>query len=177
MGKTIAKIELRKYLEDLSKEKLISMILEISDSYSIVEEYLTVKATNGENMWELLEEYKKKIEDEFFPKWGEGQLRLKEIKDAISGFKKVCKDKSMLIDLEIFLIENTIKFINEYDDVDDSIFDYAIDLMEEIVDEINASDSSLYDVFADRLSNVVEKSKDSYAGDYFEERYVNIYFL
>jgi hypothetical protein len=156
--KLITNAQLKKRLNDLERDEYIYLITEIAQSCPQAREYLTVKFADNENINEILEKYKEKVEHEFFPKRGYGRLNLREAKKAISDFKKICSDKSMAIDLMLFYVENCVKFTDSYGDINESFYNSAISVYSQAIKEINSGDAELYDIFADRLKSVAENA-------------------
>ena len=115
--KLITNSQLKKLLQDLDRDEYIYLITEIVQACPQAREFLTMKFADNENINEVLEKYKQKVADEFFPKRGYGGLNLREAKKAISDFKKICSDKSMIIDLMLFYVENCVAFTNRYGDI------------------------------------------------------------
>ena len=156
--KLITNAQLKKRLNDLERDEYIYLITEIAQSCPQAREYLTVKFADNENINEILEKYKEKVEHEFFPKRGYGRLNLREAKKAISDFKKICSDKSMAIDLMLFYVENCVKFTDSYGDINESFYNSAISVYSQVIKEINSNDIEIYTIFADRLKSAAENA-------------------
>lgn len=62
----MSKAQLKKHLSALTKEQIIEVILELYDARKEAKEYLEFYLNPNED--EKLEEYKRIIRDEFFPK-------------------------------------------------------------------------------------------------------------
>jgi len=159
--KPITNAQLKKSLQGLSQADLISLITDISQTCPKAKEFLTIRFTS-ENPSEVLEKYKQKVRDQFFPKRGYGKLKLREAKKAISDFKTICKDKTMIIDITLYFVENCVEFIGEYGDISENFIIAATDLYEQVVKLINAGGESLYLKFSDRLISAAENSGDGY---------------
>ena len=154
--KLITNAQIKKLLNDLERDEYIYLITEIAQACPQAREFLTVKFADNENINEILEKYKEKIEYEFFPKRGYGRLNLREAKKAISDFKKICSDKAMAIDLMLFYVENCVKFTDSYGDINENFYNSAISVYSQVIKEINSGDTELYEIFADRLRLAAE---------------------
>jgi len=154
--KLITNAQLKKLLKDLERDEYIYLITEMAQACPQAREFLTVKFADNENINEILEKYKEKVEHEFFPKRGYGRLNLREAKKAISDFKKICSDKSMAIDIMLFYVENCVKFTDSYGDINENFYNSAISVYSQVIKEINSGDIELYEIFADRLRLAAE---------------------
>ncbi|MEW6408344.1 MAG: DUF6155 family protein [Patescibacteria group bacterium] len=114
-------LQLKQYLKDLSREKLISEIIELFRKFSKVNEFYQFKLVKNGDL-DLHNKYKKIIKDEFFPNRGFGKMRLSIAKKAINDFKKICTNKYFIADLMIFYVEMGVKFTLEYGDIDESFY-------------------------------------------------------
>ena len=58
----------------------------------------------------LLDEAKEMVRKEFFPARGLGRLSLSSAKSVIASFKRICKDPAMVLDLQLYYVENGVEF-------------------------------------------------------------------
>ena len=149
MAKLITNTQIKKAIQGCERDECIELILEIAQFCQQAREYLTLKFT--ENQDDILEKYKQKVKDEFFPKRGFGRLNLREAKKAISDFRKICPDKMMVIDIMLFYVENCVAFTNEYGDINETFYNSAISVYSDVVKEINTIGATAYEIYADRL--------------------------
>lgn len=149
MAKLITNAQIKKAIQGCEQDELIELILEIAQSCPQAREYLTLIFT--ENQEEILEKYKQKMKDEFFPKRGFGRLNLREAKKAISDFRKICPDKMMVVDIMLFYVENCVAFTNEYGDINETFYSSAVSVYSDVVKEINAIGAAAYERYAARL--------------------------
>ena len=82
----MSKAQLKKNLMALTKEQVIDVVLELYDARKEAKEYLDFYLNPNDDA--KLEEYKKIIYNEFFPKRGEPKCRFSVCRKAISDFKK-----------------------------------------------------------------------------------------
>ncbi len=62
-------------------------------------------------------EYRKKVQDIFFPSRGRGNLDFAAAKQAIAEFERVTGSKKFATDLRLFFVEEGIDFTNTYGDI------------------------------------------------------------
>jgi len=165
--------ELKKSFKDLPQGDLVSLVTDIAQACPQAKEFLTVKFADNKNTEKILESYKKKIAYEFFPPNGFGRLNLREAKKAISDFKKICPDKTMAIDLMLFYVENCVEFTDTYGDINESFYNSAVSMYNNVAKEINAADETLYKKFADQLKSAAE---NACAGWGFQDDMMDTYY-
>ena len=176
MAKLITDVQLKKMIKDCEKDECIALILEIAQSCPQAREFLTLKFSDNQS--EILEKYKQKVKNEFFPKRGFGRLNLREAKKAISDFKKICPDKLMAIDIMLFYVENCVAFTNEYGDINETFYVSAEGMYDDVVKAVNSVGIVAYEKFADRLESAAKNAcegwgfYDAMIGMYYELDYV-----
>lgn len=111
----MSKAQLKKHLSTLNKEQLIEIMIGLYDARKEAKEYLEFYLNPNEDA--KLEEYKKIIRDEFFPKRGEPKCRFNVCRKAISDFKKLKPHPASLIDLMLYYIEQGCELTNMYGDM------------------------------------------------------------
>lgn len=111
----MSKAQLKKHLSTLNKEQIIEVILELYDARKEAMEYLEFYLNPNED--EKLEEYKRIIRDEFFPKRGEPKCRFNVCRKTISDFKKLKPHPACLADLMLYFIETGCEMASMYGDM------------------------------------------------------------
>ena len=111
----MSKAQLKKNLMALTKEQVIDVVLALYDARKEAKEYLDFYLNPNDDA--KLEEYKKIIYNEFFPKRGEPKCRFSVCRKAISDFKKLKPSPSCIADLMLFYIETGVNFTAEYGDM------------------------------------------------------------
>ena len=150
--------ELKKELKQYDQKELTQLVVDLYKLNDDVKHYLGSRLKGEEAIVELFETTKKKIKDEFFPDRGFGKMRLKEAKNAISNFKKLSNDKLKTLDLMVFYVEVGTKFTDTYGDIDERFYSSMVSMFAKVCDECE-KDEQTFNIFADRLSALVEESK------------------
>lgn len=171
-GKLITIAQLKSELQNYANDELVTLITDISKACPQAKEFLTVRFACEENIFEVLESYKQKVKNEFFPKRGFGKLNLRTAKKAISDFKKINPDKALLIDIMLFYVENCVEFTAEYGDINEAFYISAESMFEQVVKAVNSAGQPLYEQFADRLLWVVENACEGWA---FKDSLMDLY--
>lgn len=127
------KSELKASLHNLSKDRLVSLILDLRDLTKVNQDFLNnIFVPTNED--EIFQNYQKIVKNEFFPERGDPKLRYSILRTAINEFKKISRKPSNIASLMLFYVENGVKFTNEYGDIDErfyytiaNIYKYALD--------------------------------------------------
>lgn len=120
----MAKAQIKKELCSLSSRSVVSILMELYDSYPEVKENLDTRFAKDtvESSSQLLEKYKKIIQDEYFPSKGEEKCRVSVCKKAISDFKKLKPEARDVADLMVFFVEQGCRYTSEYGDMWESFY-------------------------------------------------------
>jgi len=170
--KLITITQLKKEIKNLPADDLIRLITDIVQISPQAKEFLTVKYSGKKAINEILENYKEKVEYEFFPPNGFGRLNLREAKKAITDFKKICPDMIMIIDIMLFYVENCVEFTDTYGDINEAFYNSAAGMYGSVVKEINSVNMSLYNKFADRLKAAANNACEGWG---FKDEMMDIY--
>ena len=113
----MSKAKLKKYLQTLSKEQVIEVMLELYDARKEAKEYLEFYLAPDSNA--ELEKCKKAIRQEFFPTRGFSEKpSFAKCRKVISDFQKLKTEPTYVADLMLFYIEQgceyTVTFGDQY---------------------------------------------------------------
>lgn len=111
----MSKLELKKELKTLSKDKIIDIVLELYSARKEAKEYLEFFLNPNEKS--EVEKYKMIILDEFCPSKGEPKCRFSVCRKAISDFKKLKPSPEVLADLMLYYIEEGVQVTIQYGDM------------------------------------------------------------
>jgi hypothetical protein len=148
--------ELKNILKKQSREEIIELLL---DSYKVseqVKECISVKYGEKDTLEQVLETYKNKIKDVFFPKSMKAQFKIGEARKVISNFKKLSSNEKLVIELMLYFVEMGVEFTNTYGDINESFYSSVEGMYQSIVDSINKpKNSEIFSILRDRLKAVV----------------------
>jgi len=111
--------EVKSELNKLDKATLIKHISELYKKYKPVKEYFDFLINPDET--KLLEQYKEKVTEGFFPKRGYN-LKLSISRKAINDFKKLGTSQDSLADLLLHYVECGVEFTNTFGDIDENFY-------------------------------------------------------
>ncbi|MFP4459111.1 MAG: DUF6155 family protein [Candidatus Zixiibacteriota bacterium] len=150
MGLRQVKAELKK----LKKDTLINLIGELYKNFKPVKEYLEFYMNPDEE--KILEQYKEKVREGFFPKRGY-RLRLSISRKAINSFKKLGTSKESLADLLLFYVECGVEFTNEFGDIYENFYTSIENTYEKSLNLM--AKEGILDKFENRVSAIVKKTE------------------
>lgn len=144
--------DLKKNLNELTKEELIKSIVDLYKKNEFVKDYYSSKYADSSDLSVLIK-HKSVIENEFFPARGNGRGRLAVAKKAITEFKKLSADKNSIAELMIFYVETGVKYTDYYGDIDEPFYLSMESMYERVVKYIVSND--LTSEFNDRCLKIV----------------------
>jgi len=160
--------EIKEELNKQNKNILIKHILELYKKYDPVKEYFDFYINPNEE--KLLNTYKEKVREGFFPKRGM-RLRLSLSRKAINEFKKLEVSNEKLGDLLLYYIECGMEFISSFGDISESFYNSAYNTLTKALKMFKKE--NVLDDYKERMLKLLEKSK--YSGYGFEDDILAIY--
>lgn len=159
MAKKLSAAQLKKKLKDFSQEELIYLIGRIYQSCPEAADLINAELGDENYSVKLLEEAKEKVRKEFFPTRGMGRLSLSSAKSVIASFKRICKDPAMVLDLQLYYVENGVEFTNTYGDINESFYNSMGSVYHTVTETLNKlDDEDLYLQFEERLKAVLDET-------------------
>ena len=113
--------EFKARLKQLEKEDLIKHLASLYQNFDNVKDYF-ILTLNPDEEKNVQLKYKANIQNEFFPKRGDGKARLSIAKKAISDFRKISNSSELIRDLMLFYVEQGVEFTNEYGDINEQFY-------------------------------------------------------
>lgn len=154
MTKPLTISELKKELKIMNEFELKELILELYKSSVQVKEILNAKFIGDSYLIEILETYKRKMLDEFYPK-GNRAPSLKGAKLLITDFKKF-GDLASILDLMLYYVELGTRYTDEYGDINQAFYDSLCRVYEEFIHELGSKGTEeLYYKFKSRVEKLV----------------------
>lgn len=155
----LTKSVLNQYLKQLSHDQLIDLVKACYGASKDVEKFLAVRILGDEAMASLFEEYRKKIEQVFFPKRGIGKLRLQDAKKLISEFEKLTGSVEYIIELKLVHLENAIEFMNGYGYYDEAIYKSIVLQFADVIEMLVKDETGeLFSDYEERIERIVWNS-------------------
>ena len=103
---------------------------------------------------EVLEIYRCKIVEQFFPKRGEGKLKLGEARKAIRDYRKATGNIPGTAELLMAYVENGAKFTHLYGDIDERFYSSVESALNELATLLRGPAREIYPRLSARLAKV-----------------------
>ena len=113
--------QLKAYLNSREHDELVDDIVELFKRQDAVQDYYQLRLADGYDE-ELLERFKARIKDEFFPARGFGEARLSIARKPITEYRQVSGSAEGLADLMLFYVEMGVAYTNAYGDINASFY-------------------------------------------------------
>ncbi len=149
---------IRPPLTTWEKPALITLIKELYDAAEVNRDLLQARLLAGANDDELLEKYRRRIVEQFFPARGFGKLKLGEARQALRDYRKATGNIPGTAELLMTYVENGTRFTREYGDIDERFYNSIESALAELAALLRGEVRGLYSQFAQRLATVEQMS-------------------
>jgi hypothetical protein len=169
----MATTNLKKYLKSFTKEELINHIVELDKKFKPVQEYYQLCI--NKDVEEVLNKYRKQIENEFYPARGEPKMRLAAARKAVNEAQKLGIPAESMADLMLFYVETGVEFTNDYGDINEAFYNSMESMYLKALKFMGKK--GLLKQFENRSLQIVNKTVDigwgfhDTLGDYFYQFY------
>jgi hypothetical protein len=129
----------------------------VKDLYETAAEnrdFIHARSKAGEGGGEVLEKYRSRIKEQFFPARGDGKLKLGEARKAIRDYCKTTGNIPGTAELLMTYVENGTRFTHEYGDIDDRFYDSVESALNELAALLCGEAREMYPQFRNRLARV-----------------------
>jgi hypothetical protein len=147
------------YLGGLSKPDLLALVKDLYDLTPANRAFINARCQSEGDDGETLEAYRNKIVKQFYPKRGEGKLKMGEARKAIRDYRKATGDIPGTAELLMTYVENGVRFTCEYGDIDERFYNSVESALNELSTLLRKKARKLYPQFCERLANM-EKLTD-----------------
>jgi hypothetical protein len=149
---------LKKYLSSLTKEELIEEICSLSRRFKQVHEYYQARLEPNKTE-DVLAAYKERVGREFFTRSGNpGPMRLGTARKSVQEFAKVQANVTHLIDLELFYVEEGVRFTNAFGDIDEPFYASMESMFERVLKRIK--EHGMEKMFVDRAKKIANDTRE-----------------
>jgi hypothetical protein len=148
----------RRQLNDWSKSALIALVKDLYNASSKNRDFLDARFQLEENPCAALENYRRKIVEQFFPPRGEGKLKLAEARHAIRDYRKATGDLAGAIDLMLTYVENGTEFTREFGDINESFYNSLESVLNEMTQLLLMEGREFYPRFRERVQRLANRA-------------------
>ena len=144
----------RQRLGTWGKPALLALVKDLYDTAAENRDFIQARCQAEAGGGEVLEKYRRKIVEQFFPARGEGKLKLGEARKAIRDYRKATGNLPGTVELLMTYVENGVKFTHEYGDIDERFYGSVESALDELAALLQGEARELYPKFRDRLAGV-----------------------
>ena len=144
----------RKHLATWDKPALLALVKDLYDASAGARDFIHARCQAEDGGGEVLETYRGKIVEQFFPKRGFGKLKLAEARKAIRDYRKATGNLPGTAELLMTYVENGAMFTHEYGDIDERFYGSVESALDELAALLRGEAREMYPQFIDRLAEV-----------------------
>ena len=146
---------LRPQLNASSKSAVIALVKDLYNHSADNRDFLEARF-QAQDGGAALEKYRRKIVEQFFPRYGNGigKLKLGEARKAIRDYRKATGNLAGTLELMLTYVENGTQFTREYGDIDEGFYNSLDSVLAELARLLINEAPDLYPGFQERLEQV-----------------------
>jgi hypothetical protein len=144
----------RQQLATWSQPALLALLKDLYDTAAENRDFIQARCQAEAGDGEVLEKYRRKIVEQFFPARGEGKLKLGEARKAIRDYRKATGNLPGTAELLMSYVENGAKFTHEYGDIDERFYSSVESALDELATLLRGEAREIYPQFCARLARV-----------------------
>jgi hypothetical protein len=144
----------RQQLTSWDKPALLALVKDLYEAEAGSRDFIQARCQTGESRGHVLEKYRGKIVEQFFPVHGYGKLNLGEARKAIRDYRKATGSIPGTVELLMTYVENGAQFTREYGDIDEPFYNSLESALAELSALLHREAQDLYPQFRDRLARV-----------------------
>lgn len=149
----------RQQLNGWSKPALITLVKDLYAASPDNRDFLHARFQAEENGGTMLEKYRRKIVEQFFPARGDGKLKLAEARKAIRDYRKATGNLEGTIDLMLAYVENGTEFTREFGDINESFYNSLESVLNEMAQLLMGAGAGLYPKFRERVQRLATRAE------------------
>lgn len=149
----------RQHLATLEKPALLALVKDLYDAAAANRDFIHARCLAEDSGGEVLETYRSKIVEQFFPKRGIGNLKLAEARKAIRDYRKATGNIPGTAELLMTYVDNGVRFTHEYGDIDERFYSSVESALDELAALLRGEARGLYPQFRERLAKAEEKTR------------------
>ena len=145
---------MRRELAAWDKPALLAIVKDLYEAAAENRDFIEARCQSGGNGGEILERYRGKIVEQFFPARGEAKLKLGEARKAIRDYRKATGDLPGTAELLLTYVENGAEFTDTYGDIDERFYLSIESALNELANLLRGEVREMYPQFRERLARV-----------------------
>ena len=142
----------RPQLSSWDKPALLALVKDLYAASEVGRDLVNARCRPAESGEAMLEKYRRKIVEQFFPARGFGKLKLGEARKAIRDYRKATGNLSGTAELLMTYVENGAEFTRQFGDIDERFYNSVESALNELAALLRGEARGMYAWFADRLA-------------------------
>lgn len=165
----------RPRLTSLDKPALLGLVKDLYAASAVGRDLVNARCRPAESGEVLLEKYRRKIVEQFFPTRGFGRLKLGEARQAIRDSRKATGNIEGTAELLMTYVESGTEFTREFGDIDERFYNSVESVLNELAALLRGDGRHMYARFAGRLAKAQQMASGigwgfgDYVGDVVAE--------
>ncbi|WP_052722921.1 hypothetical protein [Methanosarcina lacustris] len=154
--------ELKKLFQEADQKELINLLHDLYKHSADNRRYVTARYAKVEGGSEILEAYRKKVINVYYPPRGAASRpRYSVAKKAVNDYSEASGDIKGTMNLALTLVENVLKYRREFSGIDEKSYVGGSEMMEKVCELIRTEEGQkLYPDFRERLQKIYQDSKN-----------------
>jgi hypothetical protein len=145
---------IRQHLTTWDQPAMLALVKDLYEAAAENRDFIQARCQAEESGGEVLEKYRGKVVEQFFPTRGFGKLKLGEARKAIRDYRKATGNLPGTAELLMTYVENGARFTHEYGDIDERFYRSVESALEELAVLLRGEARELYPSFSGRLASV-----------------------
>lgn len=144
----------RQHLATWNKSALLALVKDLYDAQAENRDFIHARCQAEGDGGEVMEKYRQKVVEQFFPARGFGKLKLGEARKAIRDYRKATGNLNGTAELLMTYVENGVQFTDQYGDIDERFYSSIESALDELAALLRGEARELYPQFRNRLAGV-----------------------
>jgi hypothetical protein len=144
----------RQHLATWGRPALLALMKDLFEAAAVNRDFIQARCQADESGGEVLEKYRGKVVEQFFPTRGFGKLKLGEARKAIRDYRKATGNLPGTAELLMTYVENGARFTHEYGDIDERFYRSVESALDELAVLLRGEARELYPSLSGRLASV-----------------------
>lgn len=145
---------LRRHLATFDKPALLALVKDLYEASAGNRDFIQARCQARECGGEILEKYRGKIVEQFYPARGEAKLRFSEVRKAINDYRKATGNLPGTAELLMTYVEQGAEFTHEYGDIDERFYNSVESALDELAALLFNEARGMYPQLSERLAKV-----------------------
>lgn len=148
----------RQRLATQDKLALLALLKDLYDIASRNRDFIQARCQVDDGDGDVLETYRCKIVEKFYPKRGEDKLKLGGARKAIRDYRKATGNISGTAELLMTYVETGVRYTNDHGDINERFYSNVELALGELAAQLRGDARELYPQFRARLAKIEQET-------------------